>query len=313
MRTLSIFCAVAFAVLLFSGPVEGKRKKRKVKSDVDPAVLCDVCQAATYYIHKDATHRPYSSKSGNWDIVLMETLQEHETCQGSHVEEASGKLSLDGRQYSAACEDLMGGGKFLTAVEEVLTNKGVAEGDVAKVCENIGVCTHLWPSGEHISKRESPAERNKRQGEEFLAKNKETEGVVVTSSGLQYKIIERGNSTKHPTLDTTCTVHYRGTLLNGVEFDSSYSRNEPAKFKPTQVIPGWTEGLQLMSPGDTFKFWIPWNIAYGARGSGGSIGPYSTLIFDLEMLTFEGAEDGKAAEEEQASTVASDSEIHAEL
>ena len=123
----------------------------------------------------------------------------------------------------------------------------------------------------------------KATGEAFLAENAGKEGVQVTESGLQYSVITAGAGA-NPTAADTVTVHYRGTLIDGTEFDSSYARGEPATFPLGNVIPGWTEGLQLMKVGSKYKLFIPQNLGYGERGAGGSIGPYETLIFEVELL-----------------------------
>ncbi len=121
------------------------------------------------------------------------------------------------------------------------------------------------------------------ENEEFLAKNKERAGVTVTPSGLQYEVIKMGTGAK-PTSENTVRVHYSGTLIDGTEFDSSIKRNDPAEFPLSGVIPGWTEGLQLMPVGSKFKLYLPQELAYGANGAGPSVKPYSTLIFEVELL-----------------------------
>ncbi|HUX57225.1 MAG TPA: FKBP-type peptidyl-prolyl cis-trans isomerase [Bacteroidales bacterium] len=121
------------------------------------------------------------------------------------------------------------------------------------------------------------------QNEAFLAKNKENSGVTVTPTGLQYEVIKMGKGQK-PTAQSTVTVHYVGTLIDGTEFDSSIKRNEPAQFPVSGVIPGWTEALQLMPVGSKFKLYLPEAIAYGPTGAGEIIKPYSTLIFEVELL-----------------------------
>lgn len=126
-------------------------------------------------------------------------------------------------------------------------------------------------------------DENAKVGAEFLAANAEKEGVVTLESGLQYKVITAGEGEK-PALDATVTVHYRGTLIDGTEFDSSYSRNQPATFPVQGVIPGWTEALQLMSEGSKYELYIPSELAYGANGSPPQIGPGATLIFEVELL-----------------------------
>jgi FKBP-type peptidyl-prolyl cis-trans isomerase FklB len=127
-------------------------------------------------------------------------------------------------------------------------------------------------------------EKNKKDGEAFLAKNKGEKGVKTTASGLQYKVITAGKG-KQPTAEDTVTVNYRGTLIDGTEFDSSYKRNQPATFPVKGVIPGWTEALQLMKEGSKWMLYLPSTIAYGERGAGNMIGPNSALIFEVELLS----------------------------
>ena len=134
--------------------------------------------------------------------------------------------------------------------------------------------------------RQAQAAANAAEGDAFLLANRDKEGVMVTDSGLQYMVIEMGDGPK-PSATDTVTVHYQGTLINGEEFDSSYARGEPISFELDQVIPGWTEGVQLMPVGSKFMFYIPANLAYGPAG-GGPIGPNATLIFQVELLGIEG-------------------------
>jgi FKBP-type peptidyl-prolyl cis-trans isomerase len=124
----------------------------------------------------------------------------------------------------------------------------------------------------------------RKEGEAFLAANKSKEGVVTLPSGLQYKILKEGTGPK-PTASDTVTCNYRGTLLNGKEFDSSYKRGEPTSFPVGGVIKGWTEALQLMPVGSKWQLFIPGDMAYGERGAGGDIGPGETLIFEVELLS----------------------------
>lgn len=121
------------------------------------------------------------------------------------------------------------------------------------------------------------------QNEAYLVQNKEKSGVTVTPSGLQYEVVKMGSGPK-PTAESTVKVHYVGTTIDGTEFDSSVKRNEPAQFPVSGVIPGWTEALQLMPVGSKFNLVIPQSLAYGARGAGEVIKPFSTLIFQVELL-----------------------------
>ena len=126
-------------------------------------------------------------------------------------------------------------------------------------------------------------EENKKAGEAFLAQNKSKEGVVTLPSGLQYKILKAGDG-KKPAATDSVECNYRGTLINGTEFDSSYKRGQPATFGVTQVIPAWQEALQLMPVGSKWQLFVPAELAYGERGAGREIGPNSTLIFEVELL-----------------------------
>ncbi len=124
------------------------------------------------------------------------------------------------------------------------------------------------------------------EGEKFLAENKIKEGVTETKSGLQYKVLTKGAG-NIPTTSDRVKVHYKGTLINGTVFDSSYDRGEPAVFGVTQVIKGWTEVLQLMKEGAKYEVYIPYNLAYGEKGAGQDIKPFSTLIFTIELISIE--------------------------
>ena len=137
------------------------------------------------------------------------------------------------------------------------------------------------------------SEENKAKGDAFLAENKNKSGVVTLPSGLQYKIVTAGNGVK-PSKDDTVTVEYTGSLINGTVFDSTDKTGKPATFQVSQVIPGWTEALQLMPAGSTWEVYIPANLAYGARSIGGPIGPNETLIFKIHLISVKKAAAGKA-------------------
>ena len=123
----------------------------------------------------------------------------------------------------------------------------------------------------------------KAAGEAFLAENGKKDGVVTLPSGLQYQVLKEGNG-KKPSATDHVVCHYEGTLIDGTVFDSSYQRNQPATFGLNQVIAGWTEGVQLMQEGAKYRFFIPYNLAYGERGAGAQIPPFATLVFDVELI-----------------------------
>jgi FKBP-type peptidyl-prolyl cis-trans isomerase FklB len=127
-------------------------------------------------------------------------------------------------------------------------------------------------------------EKVKLEGEKFLLENGKKDGITTTTSGLQYEVLVSGKGGKSPAATSKVLTHYHGTLIDGTLFDSSVERGEPISFKLNQVIPGWTEALQLMTEGDKYRLYIPYNLAYGERGAGGVIPGYATLIFDVELI-----------------------------
>ena len=169
-------------------------------------------------------------------------------------------------------------GEFTRAVEQVLN------GDKLEM-------TEVQAQGlvqEFLREQQEAAGKAAREaGENFLAENAKREGVKVTETGLQYEVLTPALGIK-PTPTDTVTCHYEGRLIDDTVFDSSYRRGEPASFPLQGVIRGWTEGLQLMSIGSKFRFFIPFDLAYGAQGAGGSIPPYAALIFDVELIGIEG-------------------------
>ena len=176
--------------------------------------------------------------------------------------------SLNIEDYAAAIADVLQGREPKMSHQEVQQ-----------------VLEHYFTELEQRQQAEA-AERGKAakgEGEAFLAENKKRAGVVTTPSGLQYEIVKEGTG-RQPKASDTVRCHYEGTLIDGTVFDSSYRRNQPAEFGLRQVIAGWTEGVQLMKEGSIFKFYIPYNLAYGERGAGADIPPYAALIFTVELL-----------------------------
>ena len=171
------------------------------------------------------------------------------------------------------------------AINDVLAGKPqLSEADARQVVSDFR--TQLMAKME--SKQKEAGDKNIKAGEDFLAANAKKEGVKTTPSGLQYKVLKSGKPDgKTPKATDTVKVHYHGTLIDGTVFDSSVQRGEPATFGVDQVIPGWTEVLQLMKEGDKWQVYIPSKLAYGPRGAGQQIGPNSTLIFDVELLSVE--------------------------
>ena len=166
-------------------------------------------------------------------------------------------------------DDATGGGEALMTEEEMRTVM-------------VNMATRL--KAEQMEKMKQQGAENSKTGDVFLAENAGKEGVKTTDSGLQYKVITAGEG-KSPQKSDKVTVHYRGTLIDGTEFDSSYSRNKPATFGVGQVIPGWTEALLMMKEGDKWEIVLPSKLAYGERGAGAKIPPNSTLVFEVELIS----------------------------
>ena len=177
-------------------------------------------------------------------------------------------IDIDPEVMMQAIKDVSAGGNTLMTEEEVRKTITDFQKDLAAKQE---------------AKAKEGGVKNLKDGAAFLAENGKKEGVVTLPSGLQYKIEKKGTG-KKPGAKDSVTVHYKGTLIDGTEFDSSYKRGEPVSFPVGGVIPGWTEALQLMEEGSKWQLFIPANLAYGERGAGAQIGPNSTLIFEVELL-----------------------------
>jgi len=178
------------------------------------------------------------------------------------------QADLDRTVLVAAINDRLDGGKLKLSDEEA----GKAKQAFFKK-----------QAAKRAAEQKAAAEKNKADGTAFLAKNGKKKGVTTTASGLEYEVLKQGDGAKPKATDKV-TVHYRGTLIDGTEFDSSYKRGQPVTFPLNGVIKGWTEGVQLMNVGSKFKFAIPSDLAYGPRGAGPKIGPDSVLVFEVELL-----------------------------
>jgi FKBP-type peptidyl-prolyl cis-trans isomerase FklB len=182
-----------------------------------------------------------------------------------------GSIDFDPDILAKGIKDALSGGKPLLTEQEIRETTAVFQ-------------KQLMAKQEEVAKK--LGEKNKKEGEAFLAENKKKEGVKTLPSGLQYKAIKEGTG-KKPKITDTVTTHYRGTLIDGIEFDSSYRRGKPASFPVNGVIPGWTEALQLMGEGAKWQLFVPPNLAYGERGAGRDIGPNATLIFEIELISIQ--------------------------
>jgi len=182
---------------------------------------------------------------------------------------SQGFKNIDMTSFNDAMNDVFNGDNLKISLEEA----------------NAHVQAYLKSAQEEMQKERAKMHAgNKDAGAAFLEKNKLRNGVITTSSGLQYEVVEQGAGTEHPSLLNEVEVHYHGTTIDGKVFDSSVDRGETISFPLNGVITGWQEGLQLMTVGSKFKFYIPYDLAYGDRGAGADIGPYSALIFEVELF-----------------------------
>jgi FKBP-type peptidyl-prolyl cis-trans isomerase FklB len=221
---------------------------------------------------KTTTSGPLTTKTEKFSYALGMDI-------GSKVGPSLKKQSVDvdPALVSQGLKDAMSGGKTRLTEQEAQTVLTDMQAEVTK---------------QRQEKQEKAAAANKAEGDAFLSANKSKEGVVTLPSGLQYKILKEGTGPK-PVSGDTVSCNYRGTLINGTEFDSSAKHGEAAKFGVSQVIKGWTEALQLMPVGSKWQLFVPPSLAYAERGAGADIGPDTTLIFEVELLSIEKGKDEK--------------------
>jgi FKBP-type peptidyl-prolyl cis-trans isomerase FklB len=215
------------------------------------------------------------------------------SCAQSSIKNAKMKSSEDSLSYAFGTNIYNSLAADSLTLDPALVAKAMQDGKDGKpeMTEDIARAVIMrFVNAREAEKTKKQEEMNKEtykeyieQNEAFLVSNKAKAGVTVTASGLQYEVIKMGDGPK-PTAQSTVKVHYVGTLIDGTEFDSSVKRNQPAQFPVSGVIPGWTEALQLMPVGSKFNLVIPQALAYGARGAGETIKPFSTLIFQVELL-----------------------------
>ncbi len=210
------------------------------------------------------------------EVILKDNKDKVSYAIGLDVGGAMKKQSIDVNTdiFMRGLKDALSGGPKLMTDEEVK--------------ETMTAFSHEMAAKQKEAMKKL-GEKNKQEGEAFLAENKKKEGVKTLPSGLQYKVITEGSG-KTPKASDTVTVNYRGTLIDGTEFDSSYKRGQPATFPVNGVIKGWTEALQLMKEGAKWQIFIPSDLAYGDKGAGNVIGPNAALIFDVELISVKEAE-----------------------
>ncbi len=226
-------------------------------------------------------HTPTAAKPAT-PLVLKTQKDKFSYALGMKMGENLHKQSVpvDPAILARGLRDALAGGKTQLTDEQAQAALGAVQNDIRK---------------KQQEKTEAAAAVNKKQGDTFLAENKSKEGVVTLPSGMEYKILTAGTGPK-PAATDSVSCNYRGTLIDGKEFDSSYKRGEPVTFAVNGVIKGWTEALQLMPVGSKWQLVIPPDLAYGDRGAGADIGPGSTLIFEVELLSIQDKSKDKPAD-----------------
>ena len=288
MKKLSILMTVAAAAGLASCSMQGPQAK--LKTDVDSLSysigMVQTQGLQNYLVGRLGVDTAYiadfikgvndgTEKTSKRDVAYLAGLQIGQQISNQMVKGINQELFAGDSTKTISKENFLAG--FIAGT---LENHGVMTMDQADMYTRTAMET---------IKAKAVAEKYaeyKAENEKFLADNKTKEGVKTTASGLQYKVIKEGKG-EIPTETSRVKVHYKGTLIDGTEFDSSYKRNEPATFGVNQVIKGWTEALKLMPVGSKWELYIPQELAYGDRQTGGQIKPFSTLIFEVELLDLE--------------------------
>jgi len=231
-------------------------------------------QAPAAKAQKAPAKKPGQAPASKTPAVVLNT-QKDKTSYAIGMNVGKGlhrdSVDIDPAILLRGLKDALAGGKTLLTDQEAQATLTALQNDLRKKQQEM---------------RQQATETNKKEGEAFLAANKTKDGVVALPSGLQYKILQEGTGPK-PAATDSVVCHYRGTLLDGKEFDSSYKRGQPATFPVTGVIKGWTEALQLMPVGSKWQLFVPSELAYGDRGAGADIKPGATLIFEVELLSIQ--------------------------
>lgn len=265
MRKLSAVALTILGVGLGSTGVAGAQQKPAPAAKPAPASAA----------HKLATTRAHRTTAAKKSAPLVLSTQKEKASYaiGLNIGKSMKKdsVDVDTEILARGIRDALGGGKALLTDDEVRTTLTELQMEVRK---------------HQQEEFQAAAAKNQKEGEAFLVANKAREGVVALPSGLQYKILKEGAGPK-PTAADTVVCNYRGTLLDNTEFDSSAKHGGPATFPVGQVIKGWTEALQLMPVGSKWQVFIPAELAYGERGAGPNIGPNSTLVFEIELLSIQ--------------------------
>jgi len=276
MRKKSValaFIAVAWCgAALAQQPANTQQQPSTAAAPKKPAASGTATKSTTGSQTKTAGAASSTARSGATALTTKKQKQSYAIGANFGLGLKQQPIDVDPAIVAQGVKDALSGGKLALSNEEAGAVLKELQADLQKKQEVM---------------MSQMSDTNKKEGAAFLAANKSKEGVVTTASGLQYKVEKQGTGPK-PTAGDTVVCNYRGTLINGKEFDSSYKRGQPASFPVSGVIRGWTEALQLMPVGSKWELYVPSELAYGERGAGADIGPGSTLIFEVELLSIQG-------------------------
>jgi len=265
-------CILLFGMALQAGPAAAQ-SSTTTKSSTAPAAMSAASSTTKKHTATATKTKTNTAGAAQPNVTLSDQKSKISYAIGLNMGHSMKQQSVevDPSVFAQGLKDGLAGGKALMTEDEVRATLMQFQTDMRTKMEE---------------KRKEAGDASKKAGDAFLAANKNKEGVITTSSGLQYKVLTQGTGPK-PTASDTVTCNYKGTLIDGTEFDSSYKRGQPASFPVGGVIKGWTEALQLMPVGSKWQLFIPPNLAYGEQGAGADIPPNSTLIFEVELISIQ--------------------------
>lgn len=265
-------------------------KEQRMKKIFLPVLLC-----LAFFMATGCTQQAKQDETASGITELKTPAEKLGYAIGSDIGKnfKKNEMEIDQKAFIKGFEDGLTDAQPLLTPEEIKDIQQKAIADMRKKLSD--------KRKEETEKKKELAEKNKKEGEAFLAENGKKDGVVTTPSGLQYQILQEGDGPMPKETDRV-TVQYAGKLLDGTEFDSSYTRGKPSTFGVKGVIAGWTEALQMMKTGSKWRLFIPSGLAYKERGAGQKIGPNATLIFDIELLSIENKADTKTSEKQPEDT-----------
>ncbi|KAH8584328.1 macrophage infectivity potentiator FKBP peptidyl-prolyl cis-trans isomerase-like fold [Cryptosporidium sp. chipmunk genotype I] len=277
---------------------------------VKRTLMCESCQLITfalkkYISEKLSIYKTSQPPKGFTDIVVSNFLESHVACS-NHIWQplADNSLEFTIEDFISACRSNLS--TWESVLELISTSKMSLAQEISRVCLETESCkdkSELWTEQEFPENREPKYSLLKKRSDEFIAKNKDRQGVITTSSGLQYIVVKEGTGQDKPNTDDEVEVFYRGKTLGGIEFDSSFNRGEgPSRMQISQLIPAWIEALTMMTEGQEVILFVPYDLAYGEQGAGELIGPNEVIVFKLKLAKIIKSENKKPDDKDNSAS-----------